>query len=106
MLPADATIETKDYARTTHPRRKVEDIEYKEHSIVTAPDEGAGTGCQNRPTVGMSLPQVVISEEAYALARQVIDALGPMAINNTIEVGAPAHCQKWINEGWSPEFCL
>jgi hypothetical protein len=36
----------------------------------------------------------------------VIDAIGPSAVGNIIEVGAPAHCQKWINGGWKAEFCL
>jgi hypothetical protein len=50
--------------------------------------------------------RISISDEAFDLARQVVDAIGSGAVDHPIEVGAPAHCQKWINEGWNPQFCL
>jgi hypothetical protein len=109
-LPDDATIGSIPDAAPTQHRRKVEGIEHKEDSIAAAPDEarvgiGIAVGLDGS-TAPAALPQVSISEEAFTLARQVIDAIGPMAVGNIIEVGAPAHCQKWINEGWNPEFCL
>ena len=109
-LPDDATIGSTPDAASTQHRRKVEGIEYKEDLIAAAPDE-ARVGLEiavglNLPTTPAPLPQVSISEEAFTLARQVIDAIGPTAVGNIIEVGAPAHCQKWINGGWKPEFCL
>jgi hypothetical protein len=109
-LPDDATIGPMRDAAATQQRRKVEDIEHKEDPIAAAPDEdGTGIGiaiARDEPTAPAPLRQVLISEEAFELARQVIDAMGPSAVGNIIEVGAPAHCQKWINEGWRPDFCL
>jgi len=52
------------------------------------------------------LQKALTSNEAFVLARHVIEVLGPSVVGALIEVGAPAHCQKWINEGWQPEFCL
>jgi hypothetical protein len=111
-LPNDATVGSKSDAPPTQQRRKVEDIEYKEDSIAAAPDEAGGVGVgialerDDLPTTLAPLPRILISEEAFALSRRVIDAIGSTAVGNTVEVGAPAHCQKWINEGWKPEFCL
>lgn len=104
-LPNDAMVESKGGARPTQHRHKVEGIEYKEDSIAAPVEVAAGVMADPLTTTG-TISQVLISEEAFALARQLIDTLGSMAVNNLIEVGAPAHCQKWINEGWRPDFCL
>ena len=90
-LPTDARVGSKGDARPTQHRHKVEDIEYKEDPRATAPEEVAvGIRTADGLTAAVEMPQVLISEEAFTLARQVIDALGLMAVGNVIEVSAPA----------------
>jgi hypothetical protein len=108
-LPTDATTGLISDAAPTHDRRKVEDIEHKEDSNAATSEFGVAAErafSLQTPTRTASLPAALIGKEAFALARQVIDAVGPSAAGSPLEVGAPAHCQKWINEGWEPEFCL
>jgi hypothetical protein len=103
-LPNDASTD----AASTQERRKVEHTESKEDSIADAPGktgEGIELDARTRPAP-FSFPHGSIGEQAFMLARDVIDIIGPSAVGNIIEVGAPAHCQKWMNEGWRPDFCL
>jgi hypothetical protein len=103
-LPDDASTD----AASTQDRRKVKDTECKEDSIAVAPEKtGERIEIEVRagPAPFLSL-HGSISDEAFTLAREVIDIIGPSAAGNIIEVGAPAHCQKWLNEGWKHDFCL
>jgi hypothetical protein len=109
-LPNDATIASLPDAAPTQERHKVEGTEHKEDFKAAARGNAAANA---RTVIGLNITNAPtpsarssISDEAFDLARQVVDAIGSGAVDHPIEVGAPAHCQKWINEGWKPQFCL
>jgi hypothetical protein len=109
-LPNDATIASLPDATPTQERHKVEGTEHKEDFKAAARGDA---GANARSSIGLNITnartpsaRISIGDEAFDLARQVVDAIGPGAVGHPIEVGAPAHCQKWINEGWNPQFCL
>ncbi len=109
-LPNDAAIASLPDAAPTQERHKVEGTEHKEDFKAAA---GGDAGANARTAIGLNVTKAPtasarssISDEAFDLARQVVDAIGSGAVDHPIEVGAPAHCQKWIDEGWNPQFCL